>query len=214
MERLAGVQIKLNCIDPKAFPLPQTLGPDKSTAVPSEAQLQQTESISRLQGSNLLRYNLRPASRVDTVETAEQALSIPAIQGQLKTGLPYSSSMTWCATVWSRKLRCSSSSCCQDYSCCQVFTQHLTLVSRKTSICSEALCRRLPISHNHSIALLGSLWGSLLMLTAEMPEVMEAAERGQAEACSPSEQIPDVITQVRYFPCQLFLMLLAFARLL
>lgn len=110
----ATLQIKLNCIDPKAFPLPQTLGPDKSTAVPSKAQLQQTESISRLQGSNLLRYNLRPASRVDTVEFAEQALSIPAIQGQLKT---------------------------------------------------------------------------------EMPEVMEAAERGQAEACSPSEQIPDVITQ-------------------
>ena len=88
MERLAGVQIKLNCIDPKAFPLPQTLGPDNLTTLPSEAQLQQADSVSRLQGSNLLRYNLRPASRVDTVETAEQSLSIPAIQGQLKTGLP------------------------------------------------------------------------------------------------------------------------------
>ncbi len=88
MERLAGVQIKLNCIDPKAFPLPQTLGPDSSTAVPTEVQLQQSDSISKLQGSNLLRYNLRPASRVDTVETAEQSLSIPTIQGQLRTGLP------------------------------------------------------------------------------------------------------------------------------
>jgi hypothetical protein len=88
MQRFTGVQIKLNCIDAKAFPLPRTLGPDSSTAIPSEAQLQQPDSISRLQGSNLLRYNLRPASRVDTVETAEQSLSIPAIQGQLKTGLP------------------------------------------------------------------------------------------------------------------------------
>ncbi|DBB10539.1 TPA: hypothetical protein ACH3X3_002076 [Trebouxia sp. C0006] len=110
----ATLQIKLNCIDPKAFPLPQTLGPDSSTAVPTEVQLQQSDSISKLQGSNLLRYNLRPASRVDTVETAEQSLSIPTIQGQLRT---------------------------------------------------------------------------------EMPEVMEAVERGQAEACSPSEEIPDVITQ-------------------
>lgn len=92
MERLAGVQIKLNCIDPRAFPLPQTLEPDNPTAIPSKTQLQQPDSISRLQGSNLLRYNLRPASRVDTVDTAEQSLSIPAIQGQLKTGVPQSSS--------------------------------------------------------------------------------------------------------------------------
>ena len=52
------------------------------------------------------------------------------------------------------------------------------------------------------------------MLTAEMPEVMEAAERGQAEACSPSEETPDVITQVCHFPCQLFDLLLASVRLL
>ena len=46
-----------------------------------------------------------------------------------------------------------------------------------------------------------------------MPEVMEAAERGQAEACSPSEEIPDVITQVHHFSCHLFVLLLARARL-
>ncbi len=49
------------------------------------------------------------------------------------------------------------------------------------------------------------------MLIAEMPEVMEAVERGQAEACSPSEEIPDVITQVRHFPCQLSVLLIACA---
>ncbi len=52
------------------------------------------------------------------------------------------------------------------------------------------------------------------MLIAEMPEVMEAAERGQAEACSPSEEIPDVITQVHHFPCQLFVLPLALVRLM
>ena len=51
------------------------------------------------------------------------------------------------------------------------------------------------------------------MLIAEMPEVMEAAERGQAEACSSSEEIPDVITQVHPSPCQLFILLLPLARL-
>ncbi len=53
----------------------------------------------------------------------------------------------------------------------------------------------------------------LLLLIAEMPEVMIAAERGQAEACSPSEDIPDVITQVHNLLCQLFVLLLAHARL-
>jgi hypothetical protein len=51
------------------------------------------------------------------------------------------------------------------------------------------------------------------MLIVEMPEVIAAAERGQAEACSPSEEIPDVITQVHHLPCELFVLLLALARL-
>ncbi len=155
-ERLVGVQIKLNCIDPKAFPLPQTLGPDNSSAVPSEAQLQQTDSISRLQGSNLLRYNLRPASRVDTVETAEQSLSIPAIQGQLKTGAPWFCSITCCATVRSKYLCRSSSPCCQDCLCCQAFPNISHLCQERPEFAVKQINQLVesigPINYSHSTA--------------------------------------------------------------
>lgn len=82
------MQIKLNCIDPTVFPLPQTIVSQRSTPARSQGQQasQASAAISRLEGSNLLKYNLRPATRVDTVETCEQPLTVPAIQAQLKTG--------------------------------------------------------------------------------------------------------------------------------
>lgn len=82
-----------------------------------------------------------------------------------------------------------------------------------TRVRQDLECCHHPTNPSYSTALLGLLWRLLLMLTAEMPEVMEAAERGQAEACSPSEEIPDVITQVHHLPCQLCVLPPALARL-
>ena len=93
--------MKLNCIDAKVFPLPhnitspQPLADQQSPAQPQPAsqpasQLQakaQPQSTSQLAGSNLMKYNLRPAVRVDTVEHVEQALSVSQVQAELRTGL-------------------------------------------------------------------------------------------------------------------------------
>ena len=85
---LISMQIKLNCIDGKVFPLPQTIMSDCSTSTHSQGQpvLQTPTGLPSLQGSDLMKYNLRPATRVNTVETVDQPLSIAAIQAQLRTG--------------------------------------------------------------------------------------------------------------------------------
>ena len=83
-----ALQIKLNCIDAQVFPLPHSLASEspQQTSTPGQ-QSQGGAEVSRLQGSNLLKYNLRPASRVDTVEACEEEpLSVAGIQAQLKTG--------------------------------------------------------------------------------------------------------------------------------
>lgn len=90
--------MKLNCIDAKVFPLPYNVtsaqpsgGLQQSTAQPQPAsQLQATaqpQSTSQLAGSNLMKYNLRPAARVDTVEHVAQPLSVSEVQAELRRGV-------------------------------------------------------------------------------------------------------------------------------
>ena len=81
------VQIKLNCIEPKVFPLPMTIADESRTSQNLQQSAQQSSDMGPfIPGSNLMKYNLRPAARVDTVESTDQPLSIPAIQLELKTG--------------------------------------------------------------------------------------------------------------------------------
>ena len=96
--------MKLNCIDAKVFPLPHNITslppshnqqpPSQSEPAPTSMSPQQgstqPQSASRLAGSNLMKYNLRPAARVDTVEHVDQALSVSDVQAELKKGLNYS----------------------------------------------------------------------------------------------------------------------------
>lgn len=90
--------MKLNCIDAKVFPLPHNItsaqlpgDQQQSTAQPQPAsQLQATaqpQSTSQLAGSNRMKYNLRPAARVDIVEHVEQALSVSEVQAELRRGV-------------------------------------------------------------------------------------------------------------------------------
>ncbi|KAL3162089.1 hypothetical protein ABBQ38_009154 [Trebouxia sp. C0009 RCD-2024] len=94
----ATLQMKLNCIDAKVFPLPHNItsaqlpgDQQQSTAQPQPAsQLQATaqpQSTSQLAGSNRMKYNLRPAARVDIVEHVEQALSVSEVQAELRRGV-------------------------------------------------------------------------------------------------------------------------------
>ena len=54
----------------------------------------QRPGVSQLAGSNLMKYNLRPAARVDTVEHVEQVLSISDVQAELRKGLIPLSNLT------------------------------------------------------------------------------------------------------------------------
>ena len=95
--------MKLNCIDAKVFPLPHnitSLQPSDPQQTPSQPQsavepvshhqgAAQHPSTSQLAGSNLMKYNLRPAARVDTVEHVEQALSVSNVQAELRKGLTH-----------------------------------------------------------------------------------------------------------------------------
>ena len=78
-------QMKLNCVDAKVFPLPQN-----ATCTPAASGQQeaapQPEAVSQLAASNLMKYHLRPAARVDTVESVQQALSVADVQAELRTG--------------------------------------------------------------------------------------------------------------------------------
>ena len=92
--------MKLNCIDAKVFPLPHNMtSPQSSGNQQSSAQLQAAptstsrhaapqlhNASSHLAGSNLMKYNLRPAARVDTIEHVEQALSVSDVQAELRKG--------------------------------------------------------------------------------------------------------------------------------
>lgn len=95
--------MKLNCIDAKVFPLPHNITspqPSDHPQTPSQPQsapksvshqqgAAQPPSASQLAGSNLMKYNLRPAARVDTVEHVEQALSVSDVQAELRKGLTH-----------------------------------------------------------------------------------------------------------------------------
>lgn len=134
-------QMKLNCIDPKVFPLPYniTSGAQKSSeAQPSPAQTQpagqlqataQPGSESQLAGSNLMKYILRPAARVDTVEHVAQALSVSEVQAELRTGprqslTPKHQHLTLSCALWKKSSAsriCSGfvmSLSCYCFSCC------------------------------------------------------------------------------------------------
>ena len=95
--------MKLNCIDTKVFPLPHnitSLQPSDHQHTPSQPQpapasvthqqgAAQPPAACQLAGSNLMKYNLRPAARVDTVEHVEQALSVADVQAELRKGLTH-----------------------------------------------------------------------------------------------------------------------------
>ena len=76
-------QMKLNCIDAKVFPLPHNATASQANG---ESATAQPEATSRLAASNLLKYNLRPAARVDTVESVQQALCLSEVQAELRAG--------------------------------------------------------------------------------------------------------------------------------
>lgn len=77
--------MKLNCIDAKVFPLPHNATCASAASGQQEAA-SQLERVSQLAASNLMKYHLRPAARVDTVETVQQALSVSDVQAELRTG--------------------------------------------------------------------------------------------------------------------------------
>ena len=84
---MMSMQIKLNCIEPKVFPLPMTIARESRTPETLQQPAQESFDMGPLiPGSNLMKYSLRPAARVDTVESTDQPLSIPTIQQELKTG--------------------------------------------------------------------------------------------------------------------------------
>ena len=95
--------MKLNCIDAKVFPLPHNITsqqPSDRQQTPSQPQSAPTSSTHQqgaaqhsssfqLAGSNLMKYNLRPAARVDTVEHVEQALNVTDVQAELRKGVTH-----------------------------------------------------------------------------------------------------------------------------
>ena len=87
------LQAKLNCISSKTFPIPQGSSSSSSLAgLVSHGGTSQSVNLtstgSAVSGTNLLKFHLRPASRVNQVETLpELAFSVPDIQKQLEQGI-------------------------------------------------------------------------------------------------------------------------------
>ena len=86
------LQAKLNCISSKTFPIPQGSSSDSTSAVsPNDEgaapQPALTVNGTAVGGANLLKFHLRPASRVNQVETvAELTFNASDIQKQLEQG--------------------------------------------------------------------------------------------------------------------------------
>ena len=86
------MQAKLNCISSNTFPIPLSscsasslTGLDSNQkSADSEVGASEGKAVS---GSNMLKFHLRPASRVNQLEaTTEPLFDVPAIQKQLEQG--------------------------------------------------------------------------------------------------------------------------------
>lgn len=79
------MQAKLNAISSKVFPVPQSHTADSIN--PEQAGNGRQSQAERVSGSNMLKYHLRPASRVDTLEASrEPPFNAAAIQAELAQG--------------------------------------------------------------------------------------------------------------------------------
>lgn len=87
------MQAKLNCISSKTFPIPlSSCSASSLTGLASNGESADSEvgasEGKAVSGSNMLKFHLRPASRVNQLEaTTEPLFDVPAIHKQLEQGI-------------------------------------------------------------------------------------------------------------------------------
>ena len=87
--------MKLNCIDGRVFPLPHNNATSQAQTLQQHAVETPSRADSHIAVSNLMKYNLRPAARVNTVESADQELSVSHVQAELRTGQHSAAGLLW-----------------------------------------------------------------------------------------------------------------------
>lgn len=183
----AVLQAKLNRINSKTFPIPQGSLSAETTATDTKSEANEVMTGRLVNGSNMLKFHLRPASRVNHVETsAEPAYNVSNIQKQLEQGKDQAHAAAVVQASWS-----------------PFRTAHVlsVVVQHHVHNCNDALLETV-----HLASMLGGqeIVANMTLrckcietvFPAEMPEVLEAARRAEGDASCSSQQVPDCIQQV------------------